>query len=42
VWNNPEVTIVLSGMNVDEHIDEKFAIVKEAYTMGKTFESKES
>ena len=26
VWNHPEVTVVLSGMNVDEHIDENLAV----------------
>ena len=26
VWNRPEVTVVLSGMNVDEHIDQNIAI----------------
>jgi len=30
VWNNPEVTVVLSGMNVDEHIDQNLAIAGQA------------
>lgn len=30
VWNRPEVTVVLSGMNVDEHIDQNLAIAAEA------------
>ncbi|QJB56758.1 aldo/keto reductase [Pseudodesulfovibrio sp. zrk46] len=30
VWNAPEVTVVLSGMNVDEHIDQNLAIAAEA------------
>lgn len=30
VWNNPEVTVVLSGMNVDEHIEQNLAIAGEA------------
>jgi predicted aldo/keto reductase-like oxidoreductase len=30
VWNNPEVTVVLSGMNVDEHIDQNIAIAGQA------------
>lgn len=30
VWNHPEVTCVLSGMNVDEHIKENIKIAKEA------------
>ena len=30
VWNNPEVTVVLSGMNVDEHIDQNLAIANQA------------
>lgn len=30
VWNHPEVTVVLSGMNVDEHIVENLAIAETA------------
>lgn len=30
VWNHPEVTVVLSGMNMDEHIDQNIAIAKQA------------
>ena len=30
VWNHPEATVVLSGMNVDEHIDENLAIAADA------------
>ena len=30
VWNNPEVTVVLSGMNMDEHIDQNIALAGEA------------
>jgi predicted aldo/keto reductase-like oxidoreductase len=30
VWNHPEVTVVLSGMNVDEHIDQNLAIAEQA------------
>ncbi len=30
VWNNPEVTVVLSGMNVDEHIEQNLVIAGEA------------
>lgn len=30
VWNRPEVTVVLSGMNVDEHIDQNLAIAEVA------------
>ena len=30
VWNNPEVTVVLSGMNIDEHIDQNLAIAGQA------------
>jgi predicted aldo/keto reductase-like oxidoreductase len=30
VWNYPEVTVVLSGMNVDEHIDQNLAIADQA------------
>ena len=30
VWNFPEVTSVLSGMNVDEHIEENLAIADQA------------
>jgi predicted aldo/keto reductase-like oxidoreductase len=30
VWNNPNVQVVLSGMNVDEHIDENIRIASEA------------
>lgn len=30
VWNHPEVTVVLSGMNVDEHIEQNLALAGEA------------
>lgn len=30
VWNHPEVTVVLSGMNDDEHIKQNLAIAKNA------------
>lgn len=30
VWNHPAVTVVLSGMNIDEHIDENIRIAAEA------------
>jgi hypothetical protein len=30
VWNHPEVTVVLSGMNVDEHVDQNLAIAGKA------------
>ena len=30
VWNHPEVTVLLSGMNVDEHIDQNLAIANQA------------
>ena len=30
VWNNPNVQVVLSGMNVDEHINENIRIASEA------------
>ena len=30
IWNRPEVTVVLSGMNEEAHIQEKLAIAKEA------------
>ena len=29
VWNHPEVTVVLSGMNVDEHIDQNLTIASQ-------------
>jgi len=38
VWNNPEVTVVLSGMNVDEHIDQNLAIAAQADTNSLTGE----
>jgi len=31
VWNHPEVTVVLSGMNEESHIDENLKIANEAY-----------
>ena len=31
VWNHPEVTIVLSGMNEEAHIEENLRIANEAY-----------
>jgi predicted aldo/keto reductase-like oxidoreductase len=31
VWNHPEVSVVLSGMNEEEHIEENIRIANEAY-----------
>jgi len=31
VWNHPEVTVVLSGMNREDHIEENLRIADEAY-----------
>ncbi|MFA4859346.1 aldo/keto reductase [Methanoregula sp.] len=31
VWNHPEVSVVLSGMNEEEHIDENLRIADQAY-----------
>lgn len=31
VWNHPEVTVVLSGMNEETHIEENIAIADQAY-----------
>ena len=31
VWNHPEVTVVLSGMNKEEHIEENLAVADKAY-----------
>ena len=31
VWNHPEVTVVLSGMNEESHIEENLAIADQAY-----------
>ncbi len=31
IWNHPEVTMVLSGMNRDEHIEENIRIASEAF-----------
>lgn len=31
VWNHPEVTVVLSGMNDEKHIEENIRIANEAY-----------
>ncbi len=31
IWNHPEVTVVLSGMNEEAHIDENLRIANEAY-----------
>ncbi len=30
IWNHPEVTVVLSGMNEDDHIEENLAIAEQA------------
>lgn len=30
VWNHPEVTVVLSGMNVDEHVEQNLALAGKA------------
>jgi predicted aldo/keto reductase-like oxidoreductase len=38
VWNRPEVTIVLSGMNEEEHIEENLRIADEAYSASLTEE----
>ncbi|BAI61451.1 aldo/keto reductase family protein [Methanocella paludicola SANAE] len=31
VWNHPEVTVVLSGMNKEDHIDENLKVADEAF-----------
>ena len=31
LWNHPEVTVVLSGMNEEAHIDENIALANQAY-----------
>jgi len=31
IWNHPEVTVVLSGMNEEDHIEENIRIANEAY-----------
>ena len=31
IWNHPEVTVVLSGMNEEEHIDENLKVADEAF-----------
>ncbi len=31
IWNHPEVTVVLSGMNVEEHVKQNMAIAGEAH-----------
>jgi predicted aldo/keto reductase-like oxidoreductase len=31
IWNHPEVTVVLSGMNEEKHIEENIRIAGEAY-----------
>ena len=31
VWNHPEVTVVLSGMNDEKHIEENLRIADQAY-----------
>ncbi|MFP5222556.1 MAG: aldo/keto reductase [Acidobacteriota bacterium] len=41
VWNHPEVTVVLSGMNVEEHIAENLAIANEAHANSLTPEELE-
>jgi len=38
VWNHPEVTVVLSGMNEEAHIDENLAIAETAYPRSLTDE----
>jgi predicted aldo/keto reductase-like oxidoreductase len=30
IWNHPEVTVVLSGMNNDDHINENLALAEKA------------
>jgi len=32
IWNHPEVTVILSGMNEEAHIDENLRIAGEAYS----------
>ena len=39
IWNHPEVTVVLSGMNDDDHINENLALAEKA--MPNTFSEKE-
>ncbi len=34
IWNNPMVTVVLSGMNVEEHVDENIRIAGESLPGG--------
>ena len=36
VWNHPEVTVVLSGMNEEGHIEENLAIANKAYPQSLT------
>ncbi len=36
VWNHPEVTVVLSGMNQEAHIEEDLKIASEAYSKSLT------
>jgi predicted aldo/keto reductase-like oxidoreductase len=36
VWNHPEVSVVLSGMNEEEHIKENIRIANEAYPQSLT------
>jgi predicted aldo/keto reductase-like oxidoreductase len=31
IWNHPEVTVVLSGMNDDNHVEENIRVANEAY-----------
>ncbi len=31
IWNHPEVTVVLSGMNEESHIEKNLKIASEAY-----------
>ena len=40
IWNHPEVTVVLSGMNNDNHINENLALAEKA--MPNTFSEKEN
>lgn len=38
IWNHPEVTCVLSGMNMDEHIEENISIASDALLNSITLE----
>ncbi len=42
IWDHPQVHVILSGMNVDEHIEENLRIASEAYPNSLTDDEKQT